>query len=301
MGRLTLCKGQIFLYADDTALLFEGESWEEVRDVAERGLLTVKRWFDQCRLTVNIAKTKCMPISIRADGDPFVFNLRLNTCGGQDGCVLCECIDRKQSRKPISTCLEESDLARESSKSKEFSGKTPSLTTSLRENRLQDRRLRLLDNKSRVSSIRREKKAAQTLSIVVGGFIVCWLPFFVAYLLAPFIKPTKIPDELMFGLTWLGWINSAINPFIYAFYSPDFRLAFWRLTFRNCTARQVVSMELSTSSRQSTYDTLGLDLIAIPTSWGTETPASDPPSLLNDLRETPKLLSSIKVLGQKTL
>ncbi|KAG8325835.1 hypothetical protein J6590_058034 [Homalodisca vitripennis] len=81
---------------DDTALLFEGESWEEVRDVAERGLLTVKRWFDQCRLTVNIAKTKCMPISIRADGDPFVFKLRLHTCGGQDGCVLCECIDRSE-------------------------------------------------------------------------------------------------------------------------------------------------------------------------------------------------------------
>ncbi|KAG8257388.1 hypothetical protein J6590_098570 [Homalodisca vitripennis] len=51
LGRLTLCKGQIFHYADDTALLFKGESWEEVRDVAERGLLTVKRWFDQCRLT----------------------------------------------------------------------------------------------------------------------------------------------------------------------------------------------------------------------------------------------------------
>lgn len=32
-----------------------------------------------------------------------------------------------------------------------------------------------------------------------------------------------------------GWINSAINPFIYAFYSADFRLAFWRLTCRFCT------------------------------------------------------------------
>lgn len=32
-----------------------------------------------------------------------------------------------------------------------------------------------------------------------------------------------------------GWFNSAINPFIYAFYSADFRMAFWRLTFRKCS------------------------------------------------------------------
>jgi len=32
-----------------------------------------------------------------------------------------------------------------------------------------------------------------------------------------------------------GWINSAINPFIYAFYSADFRVAFWRLTCKRFT------------------------------------------------------------------
>ncbi|XP_069699452.1 probable G-protein coupled receptor No18 isoform X2 [Periplaneta americana] len=85
---------------------------------------------------------------------------------------------------------------------------------------------------SRVSSFRRESKTAQTLSIVVGGFIACWLPFFIIYLLTPFFQ---IPAMLMSFLTWLGWINSAINPFIYAFYSPDFRIAFWRLTFRHCS------------------------------------------------------------------
>ncbi|PSN44207.1 Octopamine receptor [Blattella germanica] len=85
---------------------------------------------------------------------------------------------------------------------------------------------------SRVSSFRRESKTAQTLSIVVGGFVACWLPFFIIYLLTPFVD---IPPMLMSFLTWLGWINSAINPFIYAFYSPDFRIAFWRLTFRHCS------------------------------------------------------------------
>lgn len=87
---------------------------------------------------------------------------------------------------------------------------------------------------NRVSSLRRETKTAQTLSLVVGGFVACWLPFFLYYLLTPFIPNVYVNPVLMYILTWLGWFNSAINPFIYAFYSPDFRLAFWRLTLKKC-------------------------------------------------------------------
>lgn len=125
---------------------------------------------------------------------------------------------------------------------------------------------------SRVSSFRRESKTAQTLSIVVGGFVACWLPFFIMYLLTPFVdiqpmlmsflmwlgkwfswcsviirntaicflpyvvsQPRRPTSTLIHYFHVLGWINSAINPFIYAFYSPDFRIAFWRLTFRHCS------------------------------------------------------------------
>ncbi|XP_059609527.1 probable G-protein coupled receptor No18 [Phlebotomus argentipes] len=85
---------------------------------------------------------------------------------------------------------------------------------------------------NRILSLKRENKTTQTLSIVVGGFIACWLPFFVCYLITPFIPEHYINPILVGFLTWLGWFNSAVNPFIYAFYSVDFRTAFWRLTFR---------------------------------------------------------------------
>lgn len=85
---------------------------------------------------------------------------------------------------------------------------------------------------NRISSLKRESKTTQTLSIVVGGFIACWLPFFINYLVTPFLPQDFVSPIISSILTWLGWINSAINPFIYAFYSVDFRAAFWRLTLR---------------------------------------------------------------------
>lgn len=83
---------------------------------------------------------------------------------------------------------------------------------------------------NRITSLKKENKTTQTLSIVVGGFIACWLPFFIYYLITPFLEDHQVSRTLAKGLTWLGWFNSAINPFIYAFYSVDFRAAFWRLT-----------------------------------------------------------------------
>ncbi|CRL06318.1 CLUMA_CG019124, isoform A [Clunio marinus] len=102
----------------------------------------------------------------------------------------------------------------------------------------------------RISSLKRETKTAQTLSIVVkkcvfyslpeNSFIACWLPFFIHYISKPFMEKDSVWTNKVLEdcLIWLGWINSAINPFIYAFYNGDFRIAFYRLTFRACCRNQ---------------------------------------------------------------
>lgn len=70
--------------------------------------------------------------------------------------------------------------------------------------------------------------AAKTLAIIVGLFILCWLPFFTLYLISPFC--TDCINPILFSVVfWIGYCNSAINPMIYALFSKDFRFAFKRI------------------------------------------------------------------------
>lgn len=67
--------------------------------------------------------------------------------------------------------------------------------------------------------------AAKTLAIIVGLFILCWLPFFTLYLIRPFCEDCI--NQILFSVVfWIGYCNSAINPMIYALFSKDFRFAF---------------------------------------------------------------------------
>lgn len=67
--------------------------------------------------------------------------------------------------------------------------------------------------------------AAKTLAIIVGLFVLCWLPFFTLYLIRPFCEDCINP-YLFSVVFWIGYCNSAINPMIYALFSKDFRFAF---------------------------------------------------------------------------
>ncbi|XP_073529652.1 trace amine-associated receptor 4-like [Phyllobates terribilis] len=70
-----------------------------------------------------------------------------------------------------------------------------------------------------------ENKAARTLSLVMGIFILCWLPFFTLTVAEPYLS-FFISDDIYNIVLWLGYFNSAFNPIIYGLFYPWFKKSF---------------------------------------------------------------------------
>ncbi|XP_060917651.1 D(1) dopamine receptor-like [Labrus mixtus] len=112
-------------------------------------------------------------------------------------------------------------------------------------------------------SIRKETKVLKTLSIIMGVFVCCWLPFFVLNCALPFCPGPETPgaqrgpycvSEKTFDVfVWIGWSNSSLNPIIYAL-NADFRDAFLRLLRcrgRGCCAAMSAAVETAMASNEA--------------------------------------------------
>ena len=79
----------------------------------------------------------------------------------------------------------------------------------------------------------RERKTVKTLGIIMGTFILCWLPFFIVALVMPFcLGSCYMPRWLEAVINWSGYSNSLLNPIIYAYFNKDFQSAFKKIL--NC-------------------------------------------------------------------
>ncbi|XP_028400230.1 octopamine receptor 1-like [Dendronephthya gigantea] len=77
----------------------------------------------------------------------------------------------------------------------------------------------------------KELKATKTISLVIGAFLACWLPFFVLSILSQYCTKCTISFEVVIIVKWLHYANSALNPIIYSMHNRDFRATLQSILF----------------------------------------------------------------------
>lgn len=97
----------------------------------------------------------------------------------------------------------------------------------------------------RVSSfLTKEIKAARQLGVIMGAFTLCFLPYFILFLVVAFCDDCIEPG-LLTAATWVGYLNSTLNPFLYPLCNITFRRKFRSMLQRRSS---------SSATHHSCYD-----------------------------------------------
>lgn len=100
-------KSKIFSFADDTALCYEADSWDEVHRIANEDLKKIKNWFDSMSLKLNTAKTCYTTFSITNTGQPTASEIFIHSCSDNTTGCNCPKIERKECVKYLGILVDQ--------------------------------------------------------------------------------------------------------------------------------------------------------------------------------------------------
>lgn len=103
------------------------------------------------------------------------------------------------------------------------------------------------------SSLTREIKAARQLGVIMGAFTVCFLPYFTLFLVVAFCD-SCVDIELMTAMTWIGYLNSTLNPFLYPLCNMNFRRKFRKMLHIDRNIKRRLRHAVDRNSLTMRYD-----------------------------------------------
>ncbi|NWI56472.1 HRH1 protein, partial [Calyptomena viridis] len=74
----------------------------------------------------------------------------------------------------------------------------------------------------------KERKAAKQLGVIMAAFMLCWIPYFVLFMIIAFRDHEQFSKVHMVTI-WLGYVNSTLNPFLYPLCNQNFKKTFKRI------------------------------------------------------------------------
>ena len=115
-------------------------------------------------------------------------------------------------------------------------------------------RHRIIKNLRVSSSLTKEIKAARQLGVIMGAFTLCFLPYFILFLVVAFCDHC-IEPSLLTAATWVGYLNSTLNPFLYPLCNAAFRRKFrTMLSFLSSTSSSGYNFYERNSVTRARYD-----------------------------------------------
>lgn len=104
---LRMQNAKIISYADDTVILFTGDTWEDVRAISEKGMTQVAGWLNNNLLTLNTDKTKYICFSIYNTNQPaHDYNIKIHLCKNKVHCS-CPAIEKVTSIKYLGVIIDQ--------------------------------------------------------------------------------------------------------------------------------------------------------------------------------------------------